>query len=77
MFFFSFLLLCPILYYIFAFQCGFFKREKKKEAQELKRQSMAIQKRRTQMMVDAALLSSKEGIVANETPVNIEEKKME
>lgn len=38
---------------------------------------MAIQKRRTQMMVDAALLSSKERIVANETPVDIEEKQME
>lgn len=62
---------------IILWKCGFFKREKQKEAQELKRQSMAIQKRRTQMMVDAALSSSKDGIVANETPVDIEEKQTE
>ncbi|KAJ8314104.1 hypothetical protein KUTeg_008665 [Tegillarca granosa] len=41
-------------------ECGFFKREKQKEAQELKRKSIAIQKRRTQMIIDAAMAANRQ-----------------
>lgn len=45
---------------IILWRCGFFKREKQKEAQELKRKSIAIQKRRTQMIIDAAMAANRQ-----------------